>query len=190
MHNGYYGAYQTRTFGEIFPSDTAFANFYSTCGIPAMLESGTAYNKFNINTIYALLCANYMNSHIKSSSEDRFKLKVMEIIYKLGPTWQREMYLQDQIRKMTMEDMMKGSDALYNHARHPDTEPATSAREHLPYIDEQNATLYNKDKVKALLENMTALDDRTTDRFLSKFKNLFIQIAYPGRTLDYESEEE
>lgn len=189
MFNGYYGAYMTRTFGEIFSSDTDFASFYSTCGIPATLQSGSDYNDFNINTIYALLCAEFMNSHIKSASEDRFKLKVMQLIYQYGPTWQREMYLQKKIRSITESDMMKGSEALYNHAQNPATSPATDARTFLSYIDDQNATLYNKDKIKAFLDNLMALDDQSTKKFLDKFKKLFITIAYPGNTLYYEGDE-
>lgn len=189
MYNGYIGAYTTRTFGEIFPSDDDFVEFYETCGIPAMLKYGTPYSNFDIRTIYALLCAEYFSSHIASANEDRFKLKVMQLIYQYGPTWQRELYLLDKIRDLSDEDMLKGSTAIYNHALHPDTEPATDAREFLKYIDDQNVSIYNKDQIKAWIENLSALDDRTTRRLLDKFKNLFVKIAYPGNTLYYESEE-
>lgn len=190
MYDGYIGSYSTRTFGEIFPTSTDFATFYSSCGVPAKLRTRTTLAQYDINAIYALLCAEYMNEHVRSASEDRFKLAVMKTIFSYGPTWQREMEMQDKLLDMTDADMLKGSKQLYNHAANPNTTPAVSSVEELTYIDDQNATHNFRNALDAYGDLMSLLDDKPTERFISKFKPLFGVIAYPGNTIYFESEED
>lgn len=112
--------YDTRTFAEIFPSDTNFAEYYNNCGAPTRLMTGVGadgidYSKYNINAIYFLLISNFANSHIASYDENRFKLQVMSIIYESGPAWQKAMGVQEKLLEMGPNEIMRGSHALYTH---------------------------------------------------------------------------
>ena len=186
----YYGNFRTRTFANIFPTVSDFTTWYSTCGVPDVLLTGTDYAKYSISAIYFLLISYYANSHIKSSDENRFKLQLMAIIYEAGPVWQRQMYLQDKAMKLADDDVLRGAKAIYNHAMHPDTEPSTGDLEELTYIDDQNTTNWQKEKARGYAEAREFLDPNICSRFMQKFKKLFLTVLYPDRPLLYETEEE
>ncbi len=187
--DSYYGNFRTRTFSEIFPDVTEFSTFYTTCGVPQNLLTGAGYTSFGISTIYWLLISNFANDHIKSSDENRFKLKLMSIIFEAGPQWQRAMKLQADIMGMTDSELLVGSKAIYNHAMHPDTTPSTAQLTELEYIDDQNTTNYRKDKILALVNAIDVLDTQICERFINRFRKLFINVVYPDYPLLYVSEE-
>lgn len=187
-NNSYYGNFRTRTFSEIFPSDTAFAEFYETCGIPTRLLSSEEYEKYNAEVIYALLVSNFASSCIKSSDENRFKLELMSIIFEYGPVWQKEMVAQDKILALTEDELLRGSKAIYNHAMNPGTAPGTASLNELDYIDSQNTTTYSKGKGEGYAEISAYLDPNITRRFIDKFRNLFKVVAYPDDALWYVEE--
>ena len=138
-----YRGFDTRTFAEIFPSDTDFADYYDGCGFPKRLLTGTIdgidYSKYDIKAIYALLISNFANSHILAYDENRFALKVMQIIYDAGPIWQKAMGVQEKLLDMAADDILQGSKSVYRHdgkwtkgnrqlqnrAQHPDSEPGS-----------------------------------------------------------------
>lgn len=185
-----YGEYRTRTFGEIFPDVTSFTDFYSSGPIPGRLLNGNDYSTYQADTIYTLLCSEYFGAHISMSSEDWFKLKVMQIIYEYGPTWQREMALQDKLLALTDDQLMTGSKAIYNHAAHPSTDPSTATLEELTYIDDQNTSNWKKERIRAFVDGSSGLDDSITRTFLNRFKKLFIKFIYPtGPVLYGEGED-
>lgn len=181
-----YGVYRTRTFGEIFPTTNDFTTYYAGNAVPARLLTGADYATYQADTIYALLASEYFGAHIAMSSEDWFKLKVMQIIYEYGPQWQREMVLQDKLLKLSEDDVLLGSKAIYNHAQNPSTEPSTNTLEELTYIDDQNTTKWKKEKVRGYAEASQGLDNRITRDFLNKFKKLFIRFVYPTGPIFYE----
>ena len=186
MYNSYYGNFRTRTFANIFPTVSDFTTWYSTCGVPDVLLSGSDYTKYNINAIYFLMISYYANSHIKSSDENRFKLQLMAIIYEAAPVWQRQMYLQSKILALADDDVLKGARSVTNHAMHPDT----SSLEELTYIDDQNTMNWVKDKAKGFAEARDYLDPDICSRFMAKFKKLFLAVLYPDHPLLYESDAE
>lgn len=116
-HLNFRGA-DTRTFAEIFPSDTEFASYYSTCGAPTRLLTGVNadginYDNYGIEAIYFLLISNYANDHIASYDENRFKLQVMQIIYEAGPAWQKAMGVQEKLMNMSVNDLHRGSQVIH-----------------------------------------------------------------------------
>lgn len=188
--NSYYGNYRTRTFAEIFPDFNTFNTFYTGCGIPLNLLTGADYTNYSLTVIYYLLIANYANSHIKASDENRFKLQLMSIVFEAGPQWQRAMKLQADIVRMSEDELLTGSKAIYNHAMHPDTDPGTDETQLLSYIDDQNVTHYYKDKILTLVNAMDNLQSDICDRFMRRFKKLFITVLYPDYPLLYTSTED
>lgn len=140
----------------------------------------------SVKTLYYLLFARYGSTHINSDYPEQWKMKIMATIFKYGPTWSKRLELQDKIRAMSDNDIVKGDIAIYNNALNPDTEPTTETWDTLKGINGQNTTLRKRGKLEsyALVDNLLQTD--VTEDFLSKFKKFFNLIASPQRTLLYD----
>ena len=73
-NNSLYGNYRTRTFTDICKDVDEFLKDYKNIGIPTSVDDPTA------QLVYYLLYANYGNSHIASSDENKFKYKLFSLI--------------------------------------------------------------------------------------------------------------
>lgn len=179
-----YGNYRTRKFTDIFPNVESFLNLYNDSGIPTTISSQ------NATTLYYLLYSKYGNSSIANSDENQFNYKLLSIIYMYGPSWEKRLEVQSQIRNLTEEDLITGAKNIANHAYNPSTEPSTSSLEELTAINEQHTSQFKKSKLDAynLLWNLIATD--VTEEFLSKFKYLFLVVVEPQDPLYYITEEE
>lgn len=178
------GNFYTRTFGEIFGDFDTFYEDYTTCGIPVLLSHQ------NITTLFYLLYARYGNSHIASENENQFKYKVFSTIFMYGPTWEKRLEVQGKLRELTDEDIVLGSEATYNHAFSPNSAPSTNSREGLPYINDQNKALYTKGKLEGYANLMALLETDVTEKFIGRFKKLFLTFVEPYSPLWYKSIQE
>ena len=79
----------------------------------------------NITTVYYLLFARYASNHINSDYPEQWKMKIMSTIFKYGPTWAKRLQIQEKVRDMTDDEILKGDIAIYNNAMNPDTAPTT-----------------------------------------------------------------
>ena len=174
--------YDTKLFTEVWEDVNAFKTDYNGVGIP------TTISATNASTLYYLLYARYGNSPIANYDENQFKYKVFSTIYQYGPTWEKRLAIQQNIRGLTDTDLLKGSEAIYNHAYNPSQEPAVDSRTPLNYINDQNATLYNKSKMDAYGQLWDLLATDVTGEFLDKFKGCFKQFVTPERTWIYVTE--
>ena len=181
----YYGGYRTRKFTDIFPNVDVFVKEYREAQIPQRF-----INESMVTTLYYLLYSRYGNSHIASSDENQFKYALMTTIFMYGPAWEKKLDVQDILRKMSEEDLIKGGKAIYNHAYNPGTAPGTSTLEELPAINEQNTNNYKKSKLEGYSMLLSVLEDDVTETFLSKFKKLFISVLAPDYPLLYVTEGE
>ena len=181
MNNSYYGGYRTRTFSQIYPELETFLDYYKTGEIPKELKDES------IKTLYYLLYAKYGNSHIAYSDENQFRYAVLSTIFMYGPTWERRLEIQRDIRKLNDDELRAGSKAIYNHAYNPGQAPTTASLEELDYINDQNTTNYKKSKVSAFADVMAILETDVTERFIGQFKKLFITIVAPDYPLLYET---
>lgn len=182
-----YGSYRGRTFSDIYPSAREFVDDYETVGIPPTL---TAQDALSPLTIYYLLYANYGNSVVASSDENRFKYKLFSIIWQYGPVLNKRRDIQQKLIALSEKDIMQGNVQIYNNAQNPATEPSTDDDEYLAYINQQNVAKNKKGKLEAyaLLDSLLKKD--VTQEFLNKFKPLFLNIVQPELPLWYESEDE
>ena len=179
-----YGNYRTRTFVDIFPKVTDFTHGYTYSEFPlAFLDIK------KLNLIYYLLYARYGNSSIASSDENQFKYKLYSTVFMYGPTWEKRLEIQEKLRNLTDDEILKGSTAIYNSAINPSAAPTTQTLDELNYINSQNTTKHKKSKLEgyAILENLLKTD--VTEEFISKFKKLFITIVEPELPLWYIGEE-
>lgn len=182
-----YGNFRTRTFAEIYEGKVD--NFVKSCtdsGIPLKIKTE------NLITLFYLLYARYGNSHIASSDENAFKYKLQSIIFMYGPTWEKRVEIQDALRQLTEEDLLKGSQAIYNTANAPGTELAglVDNEGKVDYISGQNTTAYRKSKMEGYASLASLLETDVTKEFIDKFANLFLKLIKPYDPLWYVTEGE
>ena len=177
-----YGNYRTRKFTDIYPDVTTFTNDYNNIGIPTTITSE------NISTLYYLLYAKYGNSHIANSDETQFKYKLFGTVFSYGPTWEKRLDMQNELRTMSDDDLIKGSKQIVNHSYNPSTTPSTATLEELTTINEQNTNNYKRSKLDAYAFLWDLLATDVTTEFINKFKSLFLIIVEPQLPLWYVTE--
>lgn len=173
-----YGTYRNKTFSEIFPDYETFNTAYTNCKLVNMTS--------NVEELYYLLYARYGNSPIANADENQFKYRLFATMYSYGPTWEKKLDIQRQIRTISADELMAGSKAIYNTALNPSTSPSMQSLEELPYINSQNTTNYKKSKIEALSIQYELLETSVTEEFISKFNKLFLQFVQPELPLLYE----
>ena len=162
-----YQVYRTNTFQEIWDSAAKFVAEYKANGIKTTITDDSC------TTLYYLLYAKYGNNPIASSDENRFKYAVWATIFKYGPTWEKRLEIQDKLRALSEDDLLRSGKSIFNHAYNPSTEPSTGSLEELPGINEQNTNQYVKSKIDAYGSLMELLRTDVTEQFLGEFRKLF-----------------
>lgn len=169
-------------FREVYNSADSFYTDYTSYGIP------TTISETNCKTLFYLLYAKYGNSHFANRDLVQSKLKIFSTIFKYGPTWEKKLEIQNNLRLLELADLQEGSKQITNHANNPNTAPGTSALDELEYIDEQHAVNYKKNKVDAYatLWNMLATD--VTEEFINRFNKIFTFVTLEEDVYLYEEE--
>ena len=176
------GNFYTRKFKEIFPTSEEFLTEYSESDL---YVDGIRLDPKYVNILYALLYSRYGNSSISSNDENQFKYAVFTNMFMYGPTWVRRLEVQSDLSKLSIDELQRGSKAIYNTALNPGSVPTTASLEELNYINSQNTTNYKKSKLEAYGNLMDLLDTDVTEEFIRKFKKLFITIVQPNYPLWY-----
>lgn len=171
MFDTYYGSFRTRTFAQIFPNIEEFRNTATEAQIPLKISQES------LTTLFYLLYARYGNSNIACRDENQFKYSVFSKIFMYGPAWEKRLEIQDALRSLTEEDIVKGGSALYNHAFNPSTQPATDTESALPFINDQNRTIYTNSKLDGYNALSNLLKTDVTGDFINTFKDLFIKVV-------------
>lgn len=187
-----YGNFRTRTFAQIFEPENEnedsvdiFIPAIKECGVPLKITEN------NLNTLFYLLYARYGNSHIASNDENQFIYKVASTIFMYGPTWEKRVEIQDKLRTISDEDLLKGSQAIYNTANAPGTELAglVDNEGKVNYLSGQNTTAYRKSKMEGYATLASLLETDVTKQFIDRFANLFLKIVEPYDPLWYVTED-
>lgn len=173
-----------RTFNEIYPTLNDFITDYNGCGIPPLV------NEENVSTLFYLLSASYGPWQIASNTSDVFALKLFQIIWQYGPTWEKRLDIQSKIRNLSDDEIQLGSKAIYNKALNPGTDPHTNSLEEIDAILEQNTTNYKKSKLEAYTQVWLLLENDVTQAFLNRFKPLFSKWNLDSRAIYIERDEE
>lgn len=180
--NSVYGNYRTRKFNDIYPSYEDFKNdenIYYGVGLNPGFRPGTD------QTLFYLLSARYGNSSIANSDENQFKLKLFSTIFQYGPTWEKRLDIQSDLRALTEEELLTGTKQINNHSYNPSTAPSTDTLDELTTINEQTSTKYKRSKMDAYATLITLLEKDVTEEFMNKFKKLFLTIVEPQEALWY-----
>lgn len=186
--NSLYGNYRQLSFQEIWKDYESFSADYNDCGIEKTISDTTA--KPTLKNLYYLLYSRYANSIVASSDINRFKYDLFSIIFCYGPTWEKELEIQKELRALSLDELTTGNTAIYNHSYNPSTVPSTGTLDELTTINEQNTTKNKRSKAAAYATIMELLKRDVTNDFLNRFKKLFNMFVTPELPLWYASEEE
>ena len=178
-----YNSYRTRTFSEIFPSAVDFLTDYKESGLSNAIKDNT------MNTLYYLLYSKYGNWHIANSDENQFKYKCWSNIFTFGPTWEKRLEIQEKLRNLSDEELLKGSTQIFNTSLNPGQEPTTQTTEELETINQQNVNKYVRSSIDGYQYLYDLLKTDITSSFINKFKDLFNPFAMGELPLYYISEE-
>lgn len=181
-NNSLYGNYRQVKFTDVYPDVDTFLTEYNSNGIKTTISQESA------TTLYYLIYSRFGNSVIASSDTNRFKYDLFGTIFSYGPTWEKRLEIQEKLRDLTDDDLFAGATQIYNHAYNPGTAPSTNYIDELPAINEQNTSKHKKDKMSGYAMLMSLLETDVTERFLDKFKKLFLKIVQPERPLWYATE--
>ena len=174
-----YGNFRNVKFTDVFPDVATFVQEYNDCAISVDL------NETSVSTIYYLLYAKYGNSVIAAADVNQFKYQVFVKIFRYGPTWEKRLQIQKDLRTATIEDLQIGSKQIYNHAYNPSTAPTTDTLDEISYINDQNVTKSKKGILETYSFLYDMLETDVTGEFIEKFRNLFLVIVAPERPLWY-----
>lgn len=138
-----------------------------------------------LELVFGLLYAKYGNNPIANNDVNQFKAKVFSVLFSYGPTWLKRLDIQEKLRNLSDEDILKGGKAIYNNALNPDGSPATQSLEELSRINSQSTTNYKKSRMDAYAQLWDLLDTDVTTEFINKFKICFKQFVRPEEPLLY-----
>lgn len=178
-----YSDYYNARFADIYPDFQAFKTAQGESKIPLKISQA------NFQTLYYLMRARWLDSHIKASSIGGFTRRVALTIFQHGPQWQKKLALQDELRNIDLQTARVGDTFINNHAYNPSTQPSTATLTQLPTIDDQVAHKKLKGSVQAIRDLWLMLEEDPTQQFLNKFQPLFISIAASQFAPTYDTTE-
>ena len=179
MNNGY----DTKLFCEIYPDEASFLTDYLGNKFPKDITND------NISVIFYLLYAKYGNTPIANFDVNQFKYKLFSVIFMYGPRWQKQLAIQQEIRALNIDDVMKGNKTIWNKALNPNTEPSTAALEEVREINEQNVQTQKKSIADSYALLLGLLEDTFTEEFIDRFKICFKSFVMHERPILYISED-
>lgn len=173
--------YRKPIFTEIFPDVDTFKTEYTESALNGAITDE------NQGILYYLLYARYGNSSIAASDELRFKYQLYSIIFQYGPTWEKELQIQKEVRALNVGDegLETGSTKIYNLAQNPDITPTDQTLSELPYVSQQNVSKTKRGKVEQYAMILDLLQSDVSERFLNKFAKLFIKFVQPDNDFIY-----
>lgn len=188
---GSFGWPANTRFCDVWPEVDDFIDDYHDSGI-YQSDEGTRLDDNHAKLLYYLLYARYGNDSIASFDRNRFEYGLFSIIFQYGPTWVKELEIQEKLRALDLTDgdLFAGVKAIHNHAYNPGTAPSTATLNELPAINEQNTTQYKKSKIDGYAALMELLKTDVSNIFLNRFKVLFQQVVVPVQPLWYTEHEE
>lgn len=179
LYDDLYGAYRQVKFTDVWNNDASFLEDYKSSRLECLISDKACVN------LYYLLYSRYGNNVIASSDLNRFKYDVWGIIFSYGPSWEKRLEIQKQLRDLSDADLMTGYTQIQNHANNPGTAPSTSTLDELLAINDQVTSKGKRDKMSAYAMLMELLKTDVTQQFLDKFKKLFITVLQPDMPLLY-----
>lgn len=181
----YEGGKRSRTFLERFPAKTEFVKTYNemkNTGIPGTISDESCV------VLYYLMASRYGGMCFAGTDESTNVIQIFTTVYMYGGAWERRVKLQEELRAMSLEDLLQGGGAIYNSGQNPDTAPLTTAEDGIR-ISSQNRTIYRRSKLEAYGQLKALLEADVTVAFLDRFAFVFRRLGAPLRPVLYGTEE-
>ena len=174
--------YDTNLFCEIWDSSDKFLADYNNTGTEFTNQVPTTISQENALMTYLLLFSRYGNNPIANYDVNQFKNKIFTIIWQYGPAWEKRLSMQEDIRNLTLQEIMTGTKTdwssegtqsqnnsgtdttINNHAYNPSTAPTTQSTNELDYIDQQQVAKGSN------TSTISGTDSKTTGQVITKSK--------------------
>lgn len=131
-----------------------------------------------IATTYFMLIGRYGDSPILGYvDEPRWKMRFFTCYREYTPEWEVKDSLQKEVRGMSLDDISEGRLSIFNTALNPNTEPKDTDLKELTYINSQNTTRQQLNRLDALMKKWEALDSSIDENYLNHFSKLFSKFA-------------
>lgn len=189
-----YGNFRNYTFSDMYPTLDAFLNGYKDSFGDFIslgynnVEIPKKLTEENIKTLYYLLYGQYGGSTITGDDQFQWCYQLWSTVFMYGPTWEKRLKIQDEIRAMTIDEAIKGSVSINNQSLNPSEAPVADSDDILKTINTQTVNKFNKSKVEGYQYLIDLLETDVTKMFLDKFKVLFLKIVAPQEPLWYTTE--
>lgn len=163
---------ETKTFVEVYPTSTDFVNSFRSSVMTDYIKE----DKY-LEITYALLMSKYENSHIASITADSFKGKVNSVIFQYGPTWIKQLEMQQRLINLTEAELQAGTIAKSTAGYNPSNVPGTANSDtEIETVNQQSLQKYTKSKLDAYSGLNELLKVNVTVNYLNQFKKLFMSV--------------
>ena len=174
--------YDTNLFCEIWDSSESFLADYNNTGTDFTNQVPTTISQQNALMTYLLLFSRYGNNPIANYDVTQFKNKIFTIIWQYGPAWEKRLKMQEDIRGLTLEEIMTGTKTgwtsdgsqsqtntgsdttINNHAYNPSTTPSPTSTNELDYIAQQQVAKGSN------TSTISGSDNKNTEQTVTKSK--------------------
>lgn len=184
FNNTLFGTFATMTFADVYDNVETWLAEYTDNGIPTTISTA------NAKTLYYLLYARYGNSTMANFDVNQFKYKVWSIVFMYGPTWEKRLTIQNELRNASIDDLREGSIQVSNNAYSNGQANTTTDIETLEGVNSQYKSIHKNSKASAYTMMLELLETDVTKNFIDKFASLFIKVVQPYEPLLYTDEQE
>lgn len=174
--------YDTNLFCEIWDSSESFLADYNNTGTEFSNQVPVTISQQNALMTYLLLFSRYGNNPIANYDINQFKNKIFTLIWQYGPAWEKRLKMQEDIRNLTLQEIMTGTKTdwtsdgsqsqtntgsdttINNHAYNPSTAPSTQTTNEIGYIDQQQVAKGSN------TSTISGTDNKATEQTVTKSK--------------------
>ena len=177
--------YNTKTFADVFPT---FDSFKSVFDNDFDKYAKDCISATSLKTLFWILYSRYCDNPIVNYSIINFKAKIVSLTYQKGPTWERKLALQKDLRDLSESDLLTGARTIFNRAQHDEGEPGTDTDIELTYINAQDVSKQRRSKLDAYSYLQDVLKTDVTEEFIKSYAKLFSKFVSPTVTRIYEND--
>ena len=169
--------YETPLFKDIFQDYESFAEWYKQTGLS---DDDTDVPS---KKTFTLIFNEYADCHSAFAPFD-FKCHFANDLYTYYREFEETTKSLLELMKLTDDEIANADTMIINNANIPETESSTD-EETVDFISQQQKTINKKGKLQIKREQLSNKRAFTTNRFLNRFKHLFIKILSSAYTPVY-----
>lgn len=184
----YYGRTDRPTFCDVWDEAEKFITDFKESKLYRVdnTESGEVpiVKDENLEMLYFLLYGRYGNSRLASRDTNQFKYTVFSIIRMYGPTWERRLEAQRDIRNLKISELQSGAISTFDVSLNPET--ITPEEAEMEFINQRNKTKNEKSLMDAYIGLDAILKTDVSAYFLDRFSVCFTPFPNTACPLLYE----